>query len=262
MSRSGIASLALACGLGLAQHGSLAQTAGAPSSKVVVAGTVPDEATRASILARAREVFGADRVVDQLSVVAGVRAMPQWTQQIGKLLTPELRRVSQGQLRAEGPLIEIAGQVDNDELRGQIVKGLSASLDNPAYTLRDALRVGPGAQQVLDQTLANRIVEFEEGSARLTAAGQQVLESLLPVLRQFENRRFEVVGHTDSTGSRELNLQLSQARADSVKAYLVARGVAAVRIQTAGAGPDRPLADNSTATGRTRNRRIEFRVLA
>lgn len=260
MTRLHFAGLALVYGL-VTAHGAAAQSA-APASPVVVAGTVPDEATRASLLARAREVFGAERVVDQLNVVAGVRAMPQWTQQIDKLLTPELRRVSQGQLRVDGPSIEIAGQVDSEDTRGQIVKGLSAKLDNPAYTVRDGLRVGPGAQQMLDQILANRVVEFEESSARLTPAGQQVLESLLPVLRQFESRRVEVVGHTDSTGSRELNLQLSNARAESVKAFLVSRGVAAVRIQTAGAGPDRPLADNGTPAGRTRNRRIEFRVLA
>jgi OOP family OmpA-OmpF porin len=229
---------------------------------VVVSGSVPDEATRAAILARTRELFGAERVVDQLSVVAGVATMPQWTQQIHKLLTPELKRVSQGQLRVEGPLVEINGQVDSDEQRSAIVKGMATRLDNAAYTVRDGLRVGTGAQQALDQALANRIVEFEPGSAQLTAAGQQLLDTLLPVLQQFGTRRIEVVGHTDSDGSRERNLVLSQARADAVRDYLVARGIAAARIQTAGAGPDRPVADNRSAAGRTRNRRIEFRVLA
>jgi OOP family OmpA-OmpF porin len=234
----------------------------AATPPVVVSGSVPDEATRAAILARARDVFGADRVVDQLSVVAGVAAMPQWTQQIHKLLTPDLKRISQGQLRVEGPLVEINGQVDSEEQRSTLVKGMATRLDNAAYTVRDGLRVGAGAQQALDQALANRIVEFEPGSAQLTAAGQQVLEALLPVLQQFNTRRIEVVGHTDSDGSRERNLALSQARADAVKDYLVGRGVLATRIQTAGAGPDRPVADNRSAAGRTRNRRIEFRVLA
>jgi OmpA-OmpF porin, OOP family len=232
-----------------------------PAGPVIVSGNVPDEATRAAVLARARELFGADRVVDQLGVSA-VAAPPQWLQQVNKLLTPDLRQVRQGQLRVEGPVVEVSGQVTQEAQRQQIVKAMAARLDNPAYVVRDGLRVGFDAQRALDQALANRLVEFEPGSADLTAQGQAVLDELLPVLQQVEGRRIEVVGHTDSDGSREQNLILSQARADSVKAYLVSRGVDGTRILTGGAGPDRPVADNRSSEGRARNRRIEFRVLA
>lgn len=247
-----------------------AQTAGAPGvstaaaapGKVVVAGTVPDEATRAAILARARDTFGADRVVDQLGVASGLGTPPGWAQHVGRLIGADLKRVGQGQLRIEGTVIELAGQVASDEQRQTLVKGLAARIENPAYVVRDGLRVGASAQATLDKALANRIVEFEPGSATLTLAGQRVLDDLIPLLQTMGGRRFDVVGHTDSDGPREANLQLSQARADSVKAYLVQRGLPAASIQTAGAGPDRPVADNRSAEGRARNRRIEFRVLA
>jgi len=239
-----------------------AAPAPAPAApKVVVSGTVPDEATRIGILSRVRELYGADRVVDQLGV-GPLGAPPRWNEQVQKLLTADLKRVSQGQLRIEGNVVEIAGAVDSTQTQAQIVRGLATRLDNPTYTVRDALRVGAGGQQALDAVMANRIVEFETGNATLTAEGQRLLDDLVPVLRTLQGRRFEIVGHTDSDGGRAQNLVLSAARADSVKAYLVQRGIPAASLSTSGLGPDRPVADNATPQGRARNRRIEFRVLA
>ena len=65
-----------------------------------------------------------------------------------------------------------------------------------------------------------------------------------------------------SAGFAALEDVLSAARAETVKAYLVQRGIPAAALATSGVGPDRPVADNATASGRARNRRIEFRVLA
>jgi OOP family OmpA-OmpF porin len=231
------------------------------AQKVVVSGTVPDEATRIGILSRVREIYGAERVVDQLGV-GPLGAPPRWNEQVQKLLTTDLKRVSQGQLRIEGNVVEIAGAVDSAQTQAQIVRGLTTRLDNPTYTVRDALRIGSGGQQALDAAMANRIVEFETGNATLTPEGQRVLDDLLPVLRTLQGRRFEVVGHTDSDGGRAQNLVLSAARAESVKAYLVQRGIPEASLSTSGLGPDRPVADNATPQGRARNRRIEFRVLA
>ncbi|NRF69452.1 OmpA family protein [Aquincola sp. S2] len=233
----------------------------AAAPKVVVSGSVPDEATRAAIVARVRELYGAERVVDQLGVAA-LAAPPKWSEQVQKLLTPELKRVSQGQLRIEGNMIELAGAVDSAQTQGLLIKGLTARLDNPTYSLRDSLRIGASGQQQLDAAIANRIIEFHTGNATLTPDGQRVLDDLLPVLRQLQGRRFEIVGHTDAAGGRGTNLLLSAARAESVKAYLVQRGIPAAALVSSGLGPDRPLADNTTPEGRARNRRIEFRLLA
>ena len=233
----------------------------AAAPQVVVSGTVPDEATRAAILARVREVYGAERVVDQLGV-GPLAAPPNWSQQVQKLLTPDIKRVSQGQLRIEGNVVEIAGQVDSTATQSQLVKAMATRLDNPTYTVRDNLRVGASGQQVLDTAMANRIVEFEPGNATLTTTGQRVLDDLIPVLQKLAGRRFEVVGHTDADGTRQHNLLLSAARAESVKTYLMQRGIPATALVTSGLGPDKPLADNTSAAGRARNRRIEFRLLA
>ena len=90
-----------------------------------------------------------------------------------------------------------------------------------------------------------------------------VKPNMRPVLDQFASgldatTAVRVVGHTDSTGNDAINNPLSKERADSVKDYLVARGVPAQRIETEGKGSYQPVADNSTAEGRARNRRVEI----
>lgn len=233
----------------------------AQASSVVVSGVVPDEATKAAILTRARELYGAQRVVDQLGV-AKLAAPPQWGQQVVRLMQPELKLVSQGELRVRGTVVDLQGRVESAAVAQQVPAALSAQLANPTYQVRHGLRVAAPDQAQLDAALANRIVEFEPGKDRLTANGARILDELLPVLKQFQGRRFEVIGHTDSDGPHEANVTLSRARAEAVRQYLIQRGLAASAVLTQGLGPDRPVADNATPEGRARNRRIEFRVLA
>ncbi len=251
----------LGAALLLGAASAFAQAPAAPLKPVVVSGVVPDEASRAAILARARELYGPERVVDQLGV-AKLAAPPNWTQQVVKLMQPELKQVSQGEFTVRGSVVELNGRVDSAALVASIPASLQGQLANPSYQLRAGLRVDSPGQAQLDAALANRIVEFEPARDQLTATGTQVLDQLLPLLKQFGGRRFEVVGHTDSDGTREANMVLSKARAEAVKRYLVERGIPATSVVTEGAGPDRPVADNGSPAGKARNRRIEFRVLA
>jgi outer membrane protein OmpA-like peptidoglycan-associated protein len=104
-------------------------------------------------------------------------------------------------------------------------------------------------------------VNFELGRATLTKASLPVLDEAVKVLQQYTSVRIEVIGHTDNTGPREVNMSLSLQRAEAVKTYLVDRGIEADRIVTRGAGPDEPIDSNASREGRASNRRIEFRVL-
>jgi OmpA-OmpF porin, OOP family len=230
--------------------------------KVVVAGDVPDESTRQAILARVRQLYGDDQVVDQLGVRPGVAVPPNWAQHVQRVLQPELKNVSRGQLDIRGNVVELRGEVGNDSLRQQVLTQIRSQLNNPTYTVRNGLRVSAAGQDQLDAALANRIVEFEAGSATLTPAGQAVLDDLAGVIKRMADRRFEIIGHTDAQGARLSNLALSAARADAVKAYLAAKGVPAALMGTSGAGPDRPVASNDTPEGRARNRRIEVRAIS
>jgi OmpA-OmpF porin, OOP family len=254
--------LAAAAWLGLAAGPAVAQVAPRPAAPaasaaavrpgsaaqpgmVVVAGTVPDEAASQTIVARMRELYGADRVVDQLGV-GNLVAPPNWAQHVQRMLTPELKQVSRGQITIQGNVVEVKGEVPNEAVRQQLVSTLSTQINNPTYTVRNGLRVAGAGQEQVDAALANRIIEFEAGSSQLTTGGQGVLDQLLPVLRQLSGRKFEIIGHTDGQGARSTNVALSTARAESVKAYLVAKGMPPLAFSTSGVGPDRPVASNDT----------------
>ncbi len=227
-------------------------------NQVVVAGTVPDEATRVAVISRMRELYGADRVVDQLTL-GSVVAPPQWNQYVQKLLSPSLKQVSHGQLSIQGNTIDLRGEVGNESVRQQIASDMAQSL-NPTYTVRNGLRVAAQEQAVVDQALANRIVEFEPGSAVLRPSALPILDEMAAAMARLKGRRFEVTGHTDASGGRAANVSLSLARAQSVKSYLVGKGLPADSVAISGLGPDQPVAPNTTEEGRARNRRIEFRV--
>lgn len=227
-------------------------------NQVVVAGTVPDEATRVAVITRLRELYGAERVVDQLTLGAVV-APPQWPQYVQKLLSPSIKQVTHGQLSVQGNTVDIKGEVGNESVRQQIASDMAQSL-NPTYTVRNGLRVAVQEQAVVDQTLANRIVEFEPGSAVLRPAALPILDEMAAAMTRLKGRKFELIGHTDAMGARMANVSLSMARAQAVKNYLVGKGLPADNLATSGLGPDQPVASNATEDGRARNRRIEFRV--
>lgn len=250
--------LPLGAALAAAAAAAMPPPAPAAPNQVVVAGTVPDEATRNAILMRVREVYGAERVVDQLGV-GQVVAPPNWSSYVQKIVSPQLKSISRGQLVISGNNIELKGEVGNETQRQQLAADMATSL-NPTYAIRNALRVAAQEQAVLDATLANRIIEFEAGSSVLRPAGRSILDEMAAALLRMGGRKVEVIGHTDSQGSRDTNVVLSLARADSVRSYLAGKGVPPALVSTSGAGPDRPVAPNDTPEGRARNRRIEFRV--
>ena len=104
-------------------------------------------------------------------------------------------------------------------------------------------------------------IEFDRDKASIRPTSTAALDKSADVLAAYPSLRVLIVGHTDDTGPREKNVQLSKDRAEAVKAYLVGKGVAPERLETKGAGPDEPLDSNATAAGRQRNRRIEFRLI-
>ncbi|KGM54932.1 cell envelope biogenesis protein OmpA [Lysobacter arseniciresistens ZS79] len=243
-----------------AQVAAPASAATRADQPVIAAGTVPDEATRAAVLARLRELYGAGRVVDRIEV-GTVMAPPNWGERVVAMLGPDLQQVRRGELVVDGSSVRISGEVANEAERQQLASTL-ATAAGPNYLVRNALRGGGNRQQqLLDQALADRIIEFQSGSATLTPAGRAILDEMAVAMKQVGDQQVQVIGHTDDVGQREANVALSLQRAIAVKAYLESVGVAPDNLGVQGFGPDRPVADNTTAEGRARNRRIEFRVL-
>jgi outer membrane protein OmpA-like peptidoglycan-associated protein len=100
-------------------------------------------------------------------------------------------------------------------------------------------------------------VLFASGNANLNSAGDSHLGRLAVFLNKYMDRSALIEGHTDNIGGEDYNLGLSQRRADAVKFYLVNQGVASGRLSASGKGKGSPVADNSSATGRQQNRRVE-----
>ncbi len=103
---------------------------------------------------------------------------------------------------------------------------------------------------------------FENNGHDLTDDAKDKLDKYAAYLKDHPNKKLEVTGHTDSKGRKAYNEQLSQKRADKVKAYLVEeKGIESDRIKTFGKGEAEPIADNATTEGRAKNRRVEIQIV-
>ena len=147
---------------------------------------------------------------------------------------------------------------------GALAGGLAGNyMDRQEAELRTRLQnTGVSVTRVGDSIILNMPgnVTFATDSSNISANFYQVLDSVALVINKFEKTYVDVVGHTDSTGSRDYNQRLSVARASSVARYLESQKVLPQRIVTSGMGPDVPIASNETPEGRALNRRVEIKL--
>ena len=114
---------------------------------------------------------------------------------------------------------------------------------------------------IIEQSVILRSVNFVFNKDQLTVPAQETLDTVAAALVGQPTLSVQIIGHTDSVGSLEYNRRLSQRRAESVRRYLVAKGVRDANLQATGLGESRPIASNDTEDGRAQNRRVEFVVL-
>ena len=117
-------------------------------------------------------------------------------------------------------------------------------------------------QKIRDYTGIREEINFHKGTATLTVESTPSLEKAAAVLKEYPDVKLEISGHTDDTGTRTANLRISLSRAEAVKKYFIDHGISADRLTAVGYGPDHPISDNSTDAGRTKNRRVEFKLVS
>ena len=239
------------------------------NGNVVVNGYVRNEAERKRVLAHANALYPG-KVTNRTVRLASGAPNADWENVlIGNL--DDLKKLDTGRLTMENASTVITGTSLSTGVRDAINSriGSLANYDGAAtITVPDAkdVNVGEIKSQAICQTLLNDIktgkkINFAVNKADIK--GDQsfdLLNSLASAAKQCAAFRINVEGHTDSDGSDEYNQRLSEARANTVVAYLTQNGIARERMQAIGLGEAKPIGDNTTNEGKARNRRIEFVV--
>jgi outer membrane protein OmpA-like peptidoglycan-associated protein len=160
------------------------------------------------------------------------------------------------------------GLSDGDEV--QKYKTDPLKVDTDGGTVSDGVEVQRGTNPLdpsddvpkmkveVGKSIVLEGVTFRSGSATLTPESENTLELAYETMRDNPTVEVEIRGYTDNVGKKASNMKLSQKRADSVKDWLVQKGIDPTRITTKGFGPDNPIDTNTTEVGRAKNRRIEF----
>lgn len=139
-----------------------------------------------------------------------------------------------------------------------VVDGSGCPLKIPAPVVTEKVIVTEEDRKVVGDAIKN--LEFDLGKATIKEKSYETLNRVAGLLVQ-KNFSLKLAGHTDNTGSSSVNMKLSKDRAEAVKAYLVAQGANASRIEATGYGSTQPITTNKTAAGRQKNRRVEFSLL-
>ncbi|WP_418497688.1 OmpA family protein [Flagellimonas sp.] len=106
-----------------------------------------------------------------------------------------------------------------------------------------------------------RTILFDTGKSSIKAESTSVMVDIIQILNEYPNAKFTVEGHTDSVGSESLNQKLSEERANSVRSFLIDKGISSSRLTAIGYGEAKPIATNNTAAGRKQNRRVEINLV-
>ncbi len=242
------------------------------SDSAVVLGSISTEEKQTLILDSLSESFSGGVNIGGLVVIEGLEDESSWLGSTLGLVQRFASLLEEGRIIYDpnSEILTVAGETEDRALRNELNElavetASSISVDvNPAVRL---LEPAPTQEEVeelqvnLDDLIEGKVVEFEVTSYDLTDEGMALLDEILAALDLVPNVRVQIAGHTDSQGSDEANQVLSEQRAQAVLDYLVANGAIRDRFDIVGYGEAQPIADNSTAEGRARNRRIEFTAL-
>lgn len=233
-----------------------------------ITGAAPSEAVRTALASAASGRAGL-----QVSDASGLGGEDGWTGRVLAAL-PHFLNFTSGRMEVEGTVLRISGTAPGSVLTylredmAQIEDGLTVEYDvaETAPAVPEIAEVNLEAateetcQEAFASIMAANEILFGTGDADISRESGETLDKLVEVARRCADLKITIIGHTDNVGARDKNMDLSRERAEAVSRWFRSRGVADGQMSAAGYGPDRPVADNATETGRARNRRIEFEV--
>ncbi|MDC0948895.1 OmpA family protein [Gammaproteobacteria bacterium] len=243
---------------------------------VSLSGTLPSQSAVDALGRTAAELSQVGRINNSLEVDSSQRALNSPDDLTA--LIDGLWGSQAPQLSIDGGVLRIVATVASEAERDSLLDDATALAEanglrvddgitvSASAALGEALVAAPSdedvaaAQDRLSQ-LDLPTLEFVTNEATLTPVSRQRIAGLIELMRSYPTLRIEVIGHTDSVGDAEFNRALSQRRAEAIKGVLVESGINAGRVVATGRGETQPVADNTTASGRQRNRRIETRIV-
>ena len=206
-------------------------------------------------------VYMADRAVRIAEAEGLARYAEKHAQDLGRereQLMAEARSRDLSIARADANAAAAAAVIATQQAADERVAASQARADAEIARAQLADLQAKETQRGLVVTLGD--VLFETDRAELKPGAARSLDQLAEALRNDSRATMSIEGHTDSTGSRNYNIDLSLRRAESVQSYLVSHGISPTRITVRGMGPDFPVADNTSMSGRLQNRRVEVIV--
>ena len=232
-------------------------------SRIVLTGSVPNEADRNEFADRARDLFRHRTIKEDLAIKEG---SPSGFRRFMDQTLTELGQLDEGCVTLSGTDVVISGTVRSAAAEARIHDRITIVSDLGFNVSFDLQLPSLSEQAAACQSAYNDLLEpgeavlFDFDSATIHAAGRLLVDEILKIGALCPDIGAIVAGHADSIGDKEYNIDLSERRAEAVVAYAVSNGIAADRLQAVGFGFAQPVADNSTDEGRAKNRRIEFRV--
>jgi outer membrane protein OmpA-like peptidoglycan-associated protein len=227
--------------------------------KRVLEGTLPDQASKDRLLQAAIALFGQANVVDKLAIDAATTPS-KCAEKIDALLAAVKTDPPIGiACDAQGG-VTLTGSATSDTDKASRERWAHDFFGADTVVVNN-IEIVASAQPVTrpeDVRCGARMpaaVTFATASSRIDSRGRKLLDAITPCLKE---GRYEIAGYTDNIGSAEDNLKLSKARAESVRAYVILKGIDADRLVAVGYGAEHPIGDNATRDGRASNRRIEF----
>ena len=236
---------------------------------VQLRGRLPNTLVRDAVDSFARARFGSEQVYTATRLDQGLPG--GWPMRVLSGLEA-LAELTHGSLLVQAGRLEITGVTGNPEASSAIARILSSRLGSGqdfkiAVRYDKALDPNAGLPTPrecaanVDALVAQHKISFEPGKAEIAVPSLPTIKGISRVLQRCGALPFEIGGHTDAQGRDEMNLALSQSRADAVVQALVALGVPSSGLSAKGYGETQPIADNRTEDGREANRRIMFRLL-
>ena len=228
-------------------------------------GSLPSETSKAAILQRAKELYGATpgRVVDQLAVDPGV-GPAAWAGNVPKVLPILGLMTERGSIIIDGRSLVLSGRVDSDRAKATVLRNI-APLAQTGLELEDHILAAPlpaplpSLQKKLNEILLHASIEFESNTTTIPPRALATLDQLIALLRRAPHTAIEIGGHTDQYGAPDYNLELSRRRAEAVRQYFISHGLTN-QFTAVGYGASRPLSVAQTRAGFQHNRRIELRM--